>query len=177
MKIKERFVQSVYQMYEQWILPPQNISLLELKKKEFKERTKYLDLKVLYNLSDEEKSELRQKGYFVDLDEKSIHQIQNFNLTYNRHQNRYQIMKRYYNMAIFNDNYYRDQFTYKFEGDPQYQAKLFRARIRPKRNFFYAFCFFILMQINYRYVSNIIVDSRKSSKEIQDSLKKASKTD
>jgi len=43
-------------IYEGWILPPNNVSLFELKKRELKEKTKYLDPKILYTLSEEEKN-------------------------------------------------------------------------------------------------------------------------
>jgi hypothetical protein len=50
------FIKNIYNFYENWIMPPQNESLIELKRREFKEKTKYLDPKILYQLSDEEKT-------------------------------------------------------------------------------------------------------------------------
>jgi hypothetical protein len=54
--IKEKFfINKFYYFYENYIIPPQNESLLQLKKREFRERTKYLKPKMLYSLSEEEK--------------------------------------------------------------------------------------------------------------------------
>ena len=54
--ILEPLTKRIYRFYENWILPPQNESLVELKRREFREKTKYLDPKVLYTLTDEEKT-------------------------------------------------------------------------------------------------------------------------
>ncbi len=45
----------IIHFYENWILPPQNESLIELKKREFREKTKYLKPEVFYALTEEEK--------------------------------------------------------------------------------------------------------------------------
>lgn len=60
---KQFILRFIYNFYENWVIPPQNETLLELKRREFKERTKYLDPKLLYTLSKEEK----QGNYFFDL--------------------------------------------------------------------------------------------------------------
>jgi hypothetical protein len=52
---KINLITKLYYFYENYIIPPQNESLLQLKRREFKERTKYLKPKVLYSLSEEEK--------------------------------------------------------------------------------------------------------------------------
>lgn len=49
-------IKSIQNFYENWIIPPHNELLLELKKREFKERTKYLDPKIFYTLSQDEKN-------------------------------------------------------------------------------------------------------------------------
>ena len=53
--LKDKLINKIYNFYENWIIPPQNESLIELKRREFKERTKYLNPKILYTLSIEEK--------------------------------------------------------------------------------------------------------------------------
>lgn len=58
---KINFKSRLINFYENWILPPQNETLLELKKREFREKTKYLKPEVFYGLSEEEK---RGKFYY-----------------------------------------------------------------------------------------------------------------
>ena len=48
--------------YEDWVIPLQNESMIEIKRKEFKERTKYLDPKVLHSLTEEERADSRNRG-------------------------------------------------------------------------------------------------------------------
>lgn len=55
MKTRTPMIRYIYHFYENWIIPPQNESLMELKRREFKEKTKYLDPKELYRLTEEEK--------------------------------------------------------------------------------------------------------------------------
>ena len=83
--IPEKFGNKLAMIYENWFIPPQNESLIEIKRKEFKERTKYLDPQVLYTLSEEEKSELRNQGYYVDLNEKTFLELKNFKLSFKDH--------------------------------------------------------------------------------------------
>jgi len=54
--LRNKFMSKYINIYEGWILPPNNVSLFELKKRELKEKTKYLDPKILYTLSEEEKN-------------------------------------------------------------------------------------------------------------------------
>jgi hypothetical protein len=46
----------IFYFYENWVIPPQRESLLELKKKEFREKTKYLKPEVFYGLTVDEKN-------------------------------------------------------------------------------------------------------------------------
>jgi hypothetical protein len=133
--IPEKFGNKIAMIYENWFIPPQNESLIEIKKKEFKERTKYLDPKILYTLSEEEKKELRGTGYFVDLDEKTIKQLKNYKLTYNRHAGKYNAQNPNYNQAFYNTRYYySDQNIFLLSGDPDVLKKMWRKRtfIKPK---------------------------------------------
>ena len=52
---RSKIMNRIVYFYEGWILPPHNESLLSAKKRELKEKTKYLDPKVLYTLNEEEK--------------------------------------------------------------------------------------------------------------------------
>jgi hypothetical protein len=45
----------ILNFYENWIIPPQNESLLELKRREFREKTKYLKPEIFYGLTEQEK--------------------------------------------------------------------------------------------------------------------------
>ena len=56
-----KIVNRIAIFYENWMIPPQNESLIELKKREFRERTKYLQPKILYTLSEEEKKDLKEE--------------------------------------------------------------------------------------------------------------------
>lgn len=154
-------------LYENWIIPPQNESLIEIKRKEFRERTKYLDPKILYTLNEEEKNDLRNQGYFVDLNEKTIKEIKNFKLTYNRHLGKYNPLPWYYNFAAYNTKYYyNDQNTTNFYGDPQFQAKIWRNRSRIKKKFAYLIIGYIIFYIYYRYRLNLHNKARKYAKKI-----------
>ncbi len=165
--MKQRFINKIYKFYELSILPPQNITLLELKRKEFKEKSKYLlDLKTLYNLTNEEKNNLRSQGYFVDLSEETIKDIKNFKLSYNRHEGRYLIGNRYYNFDIFNDKYYLDQYYLNYEGDPEHISKLYRARVRVKKMLLYCLIFFLVANINYHIASYMVVYARRLNNSI-----------
>lgn len=129
--LNKKFVINCYKFYERMVLPPQNMSLLELKRKEFIEKTKYLDLKVLYNLSEEEKNELRSKGYIVDINPKTIRTLHDFKISYNRHEGMYNNQRENYNMAIKSDSYYNDQLSTGLN-DYNYERKKVRSRLRIK---------------------------------------------
>ena len=159
--MKQRLINKIYRYYELCILPPQNITLLELKRKEFKEKTKYLDMKILYNLSDQEKNDLRLQGYFVDLTDKTLKEIHNFNASYNRHEGRYLIASRNYNYDIIKDSYYQDQYFFHYRSDPEFDAKIYRSRIRIKRNLLYFGIFMIVATINY-FISSMIIRRMRS---------------
>lgn len=45
----------ILRFYENWIIPHQNETLLELKRREFREKTKYLKPEVFYGLTEEDK--------------------------------------------------------------------------------------------------------------------------
>lgn len=159
---------NVYKVYERIIIPPQNISLLELKRQEFKEKTKYLDLKILYSLSEEEKTELRNKGYFVDINPKTINYIKNFSISKNRHQGRYCVGRKNYNMAILADNYYVDQNYQIADTDPDYEKKINKPRIRVKKWLGIFIAFSIFSYINYYAVSPKLNELRKLTIELLD---------
>ena len=136
--VKNKFSNKLYLFYENWIIPSQNETLLELKRREFKERTKYLDPKALYNLSEEEKRDLRDSGYFVDLNNKTIKEIKNFKISNNRHFGKYRIQNFYYNFSLYNTKYYyMDQQTSLFHGDPNFLNKTWRFRSKTKRFLLY----------------------------------------
>jgi len=158
--MKQKLIKSIYKIYELSILPPQNISLLELKRKEFKEKTKYLDMKILYNLSEDEKNDLRLKGYFVDLTDETIRSLYKFNLTYNRHEERYLISSRYYNYDRISDVYYVDQYIENYYGDPEFNAKVYRARAKVKKRFMYFSLLFFLIVVNYFVTERFIYKYR-----------------
>jgi hypothetical protein len=148
----KKFLNKLTMKYEDWIIPPQNESLIELKRREFKERTKYLDPKILYGLTQEEKNELRDQGYFVDLDKKTIEQIKNFSLTYNRHTGRYKILSNNYNFAMYNTQfYYADQNVNNFMGDPLYHQKVWRMRSRNKPKMVFAIFLICFVYLHYHY--------------------------
>lgn len=154
-----------YLFYENWIVPPQNETLLELKRREFRERTKYLDPKILYNLSEEEKSELRDNGYFVDLDKKTIDQIKNFKITLNRHEGKYKIGNFYYNFDLYNTKYYyMDQQVGLFHGDPDFLNKIWRFRSGIKYFILYYSFFLFLFWINYHIIRRRYVTIRQKIK-------------
>ena len=142
-----------YIFYENWIIPPQNETLLELKRREFKEKTKYLDPKVLYNLSEDEKKDLRDSGYFVDLDNKTLRDIKNFKISFNRHEGKYRIKNFYYNFSLYNTKYYyMDQQVGLFQGDPQFLNKIWRYRSRIKKLIVFYMWFTFFAYINYEYI-------------------------
>jgi hypothetical protein len=127
--IPEKFGNKLAMFYENWFIPPQNESLIEIKRKEFKERTRYLDPKILYTLTDEEKSDLRNQGYYVDLNEKTLKDLKDFKLSYNRHLGKYNLTEWYNNFAYHNTkSYYTDQNHQVFWGDPNYYRKMWRNR-------------------------------------------------
>lgn len=170
-KIQTKFSNRIYLFYENWIIPPQNETLLELKRREFKERTKYLDPKILYNLSEEEKRELRESGYFVDLDNKTIKEIQNFKISNNRHLGKYRIQDFYYNFGLYNIKYYyMDQQSNLFQGDPDFFNKVWRFRSRIKRVFSFMLLSFILTWINYHLNRRRHIEIRKKIKNNDNSL-------
>lgn len=53
--LNQKILKKVYVFYENWIIPPQNKGLLQLKIEELKEKTKYMDPKINYALSQQEK--------------------------------------------------------------------------------------------------------------------------
>lgn len=161
--MKRKIINTIYKIYELSILPPQNVSLLELKRKEFKEKTKYLDMKLLYNLTEDEKNDLRLKGYYVDLTEETIKNIHNFNLSYNRHEERYLILSRYYNFDKFADAYYVDQYIENYHGDPEFNGKLYRTRVRVKKRIMYFSLLFFLIFVNYLISERYIYKQRMRS--------------
>jgi hypothetical protein len=130
---KQKVIDRVYSFYENWVIPPQNESLLELKRREFKEKTKYLNPKILYTLSAEEKKDLRDQGYYVDINEKTIKELKNFRIRWNRHEGKYNIQTPNYNTALYQTKYYySDQKIYNFMGDPDFYNKLWKMRSRIK---------------------------------------------
>jgi hypothetical protein len=152
--------------YENWLITPQNESLIEIKRKEFKERTRYLDPKILYTLTDEEKKDLRSQGYYVDLNDKTIKEIQNFKLTYNRHMGKYNQFK-FNNFAIYQTPYYyRDQNASVFLGDPQFQNKIWRNRTPFKRYSFYIIMGYILLYGFYKYRLKAHIKKRNMFKKM-----------
>lgn len=170
-KINSKLSNKIYHFYENWIIPPQNETLLELKRREFKERTKYLDPKILYNLSEQEKNELRDSGYFVDLDNKTIREIKNFKISNNRHQGKYRIQDFYYNFSLYNTKYYyMDQQTSLFHGDPNYLNKVWRFRSKFKKFLLFAFISFLLTWINYHKNRRLYIDVRQKIKNNDTSI-------
>ena len=163
---KRNIIHKIYSFYKNWVIPPHNETLLEVKRKEFKEKTKYLDMKTLYNLSDQEKIDLRLQGYFVDLSEKTLKDIHKFNISYNRHETRYLIASRNYNYDIIKDSYYQDQYYFHYQSDPEFNAKIYRPRIRVKRHLLNFSAFMIVAYINY-YISSVII-VRMRNKTIQE---------
>lgn len=159
----DAMVRKLYYWYESYMIPPQQISLLELKRKEFKEKTKYLDLKILYNMSDEEKEYLRSKGYCVDLGKDSINKLKKFKLTSNRHEGRYKSAHKNFNMAVFKDRYYVDQDYFKFVGDPNFRAKTYRARTRTKLILGISTSFLLISYINYIWSGYFIRKRRQDN--------------
>ncbi len=169
--INNKISNKTYLFYENWIIPPQNETLLETKRREFKERTKYLDPKILYNLSEEEKIELRDSGYFVDLNNKTIREIKNFKISNNRHLGKYRIQNFYYNFSLYNTKYYyMDQQTSLFHGDPNYLNKIWRFRSNIKRFFLFLFISFILSWINYHRNRSYYIDIRQKIKNNDSSI-------
>jgi len=170
-KVQKGFSNRIYRYYENWIIPPQNETLLELKRREFKERTKYLDPKILYNLSEEEKREFRESGYFVDLDNKTIKEIKNFKISNNRHLGKYRIMDFYYNFSLYNTKYYyMDQQSSLFQGDPNVLNKVLRYRSKMKRSLLFMFISFILIWINYQINRRRYIEIRKKIKNNDSSI-------
>jgi len=154
-------------LYENYFILPQNETLIELKRKEFKEKTKYLDPKVLYTLTDEEKGELRNQGYFVDLSEKTVKDIKEFKLSYNRHLRKYNPAEWYNNFAIQNTKYYyTDQHHHLFWGDPHYFRKMWRNRTRPKFLLFKLVAGYIVLYIYYKYSLKRHINTRKKIKNL-----------
>jgi len=163
--VQTKFSNRIYLFYENWIIPPQNETLLELKRREFKERTKYLDPKILYNLTEEEKNELRGCGYFVDLDNQTIKELNSFKISNNRHFGKYRIQDFYYNFSVYNQKYYyMDQQSNLFRGDPNFFNKIWRFRSRMKKFLYFMFCSFILTWLNYQL-------NRRRNIEIRNKIK------
>lgn len=166
--IPNKLGNKIAMLYENWIIPPQNESLIEKKRQEFKERTKYLDPKVLYTLTDEEKSELRLQGYFVDLDKRTLHEIKNFKLTHNRHYGQYRIKEKFYNFGIYQQRYYyTDQNYANFQGDPQFYNKMWRNRTRVKKKIGCLILFYLFLYINYYFGAKRHRRGRKIVKKIE----------
>lgn len=160
-KINKTISRKLYLNYENWIIPPQNETLLEAKRREFKERTKYLNPKILYNLTEEEKTELRDGGYFVDLNNKTIKEIKNFKISVNRHEGKYKIMNFYYNFSLYNTKYYyTDQEIGLFRGDPQFNNKLWRFRSKIKKFVLYLISLYFFALIHYYYMRRYYIDIR-----------------
>ena len=152
--------------YENWIIPPQNESLIEIKRKEFKERTKYLEPKILYSLSAEEKDDLRIQGYFVDLDKKALSDIKSFKLSLNRHFGQYRLLEKNYNFSIYNTKYYyMDQNCLNFQGDPDFFIKMWRVRTPVKRNLLTLFKVLLAVYLHYIYKSRRHRKKRKEMKK------------
>lgn len=160
------FNKYIYLIYERIIIPPQNISLLELKKIEFKEKTKYLNLSTLYNLNEDEIKELKQKGYIVDLKPNSIEKINNFKLSYNRHKSRYCVMRKSYNQAIISDSYYVDQMHHIAQTDYQYEYKINKTRIRVKRAIGICVFGFLFLHFNNWYITKKVAKLREQAEII-----------
>ena len=154
-------------LYEDWIIPPQNESLIEIKRKEFREKTKYLDPKILYTLTEEEKTDLRNQGYFVDLNEKTLNEIKNFKLTYNRHADKYNVNNQYHNFAIYNTKYYYvDQNYSNFNGDPMFLNKIWRPRYRFKQIIARIIGLYIFLWCFYKYNMKRHINTRKKFKKM-----------
>jgi hypothetical protein len=165
--IPQKIGNRIAMLYENWIIPPQNETLIEIKRKEFKEKTKYLDPKVLYTLTDEEKTDLRNQGYFVDLNEKTWKEIKNFKLTYNRHADKYNINNFYYNFAIYNTKYYYvDQNYANYFGDPSFFNKIWRPRYRFKKIIARLIILYLFIFCYYRYNLRRHIETRKKIKKL-----------
>lgn len=163
----EKLGNKVAMFYENWIIPAQNESLIEIKRKEFKERTKYLEPSILYNLSEEEKVDLRNQGYFVDLNAKTLKEIKDFRLTYNRHLGKYRVREFYDNFAYHNTKYYyTDQHDLNFQGDPNYYNKIWRNRTFFKKKVFSFLMAYILLYVFYRYRLKQHSATRKKAKKL-----------
>lgn len=136
--------ESIVNYYETYVLPNQSIDMLTLKRREFKEKTKYLNIKELNNMTEEEKKDLRAKGYFVDLTDDTIRKIKQFNLTYDRHKGRYNIFMPNYNRDFFQDNY---NFTHKEYMIQDYNYKSKYRRFNFLFSKFFKFCFIFALII------------------------------
>jgi hypothetical protein len=159
--INQRLINRFYLFYEAWIIPPQNIGLLQIKKEEFKEKTKYLDPKVLYTLSEEEKRDLKEENYFVDLNEKTMKKLKNFTLSKNRHEGRYNSKKAYYNFALYQTKYYyADQNYTQFKGDYYFYHKIHRKRALIKKKLMYFSLFSAYLLWHHWRVTKITVRRR-----------------
>jgi hypothetical protein len=165
--IPEKLGNKLAMFYENWFIPPQNESMIEIKKREFKERTKYLDPKILYTLSEDEKKELRDTGYFVDLDEKTIKQLKNYKLTYNRHAGKYNAENPNYNQAFYNTRYYySDQNLFLLSGDTDFFKKMWRKRSFNKSKIIKILLAYIFLNCFYMYKLREHNKSRKKLKKI-----------
>jgi len=163
--IPQKLGNRIAMLYEDWVIPPQNESLIEIKRKEFKERTKYLDPKVLYSLTEEEKADLRNEGYFVDLNEKTLNQIKNFKLSHNRHTDKYNLNSQYYNFAMYNTKYYYvDQNYENFQGDPMFYNKIWRPRYKVKKIIARLLFIFVFIWCYYKYNLKRHIRTRKNLK-------------
>jgi hypothetical protein len=170
---KQKIVDWIYSFYENWVIPPQNETLLELKRREFKEKTKYLNPKLLYTLTPEEKKELREQGYYVDINEKTINELKSFRVRWDRHEGRYKSHTPNYNYAIYQTKYYyNDQKLLNFEGDPDFYKKLWKMRSRIKPYLAWAIVIYGFLNVNYYYNLKQHQYARKLNIEYRNQQKK-----
>lgn len=95
---------------------------------------------------------MRQDGYFVDLDPKTIQQIKNFKISFNRHEGKYRILSPNYNYASYNTKYYyADQNINLFYGDPDVLNKAWRRRTNVKRKIFTIVFIMLFIWVHYKY--------------------------
>jgi hypothetical protein len=167
--IPEKLGNKLAMFYENWLIPPQNESLIEIKRKEFKERTRYLEPSILYNLTEEEKVDLRNQGYFVDLNEKTLKEIKDFKLSFNRHLGKYRVGEYYDNFAYHNTKYYyTDQNDFNFRGDPYYYNKIWRNRTFVKNKIFNFLMAYLILYAFYRYRLKQHTATRKKIKKLSE---------
>ena len=85
-RTRARAVNLVLRFYEAWIIPPQRVSLIELKRREFRDRklllNPYKKEEVIVRAKDPQKMQALEKST-------TMRSIKRFRLTYNRHEGMY----------------------------------------------------------------------------------------